>query len=169
MLVPVSDNPFLAKDKFKRALLYGTNRESMLNGELLNSTRVEDGRLISGPFPVGIGGADPLSYAYDPEVQPTPYNPQLAKLLYVMAQRELEEAAKKTDSKPPVLEKLVVACPDFEFARVAVQAMIQQWANVGIKPRWSCCHLERVLIRRFHATCCTLRQHCGNQPPTLND
>jgi ABC-type transport system substrate-binding protein len=126
MLVPISDNPFLAKDKFKRALLYGSNREGMLNGELLNSTRVEDGRLISGPFPIGVGGADPLSYAYDPEVIPTGYNPQLAKLLFVMTQREL-------DAIPPVLEKLRVACPDFEFARVAVQALIQQWSIVGIK------------------------------------
>jgi tetratricopeptide (TPR) repeat protein len=133
MLVPISDNPYLAKDKFKRALLYGSNREAMLQGELLNSTRVEDGRLISGPFPVGIGGADPLSYAYDPEVLPAGYNPQLAKLLFVMTQRELDEAAKKADEIPPVLDKLVVACPDFEFARVAVQAMIQQWAIVGIK------------------------------------
>ncbi len=133
MLVPISDNPFLAKDKFKRALLYGSNREGMLQGELLNSTRVEDGRLISGPFPVGVGGADPLSYAYDPEVLPMGYNPQLAKLLFVMTQRELDEAAKKIDEIPPVLEKLTVACPDFEFARVAVQAMIQQWAIVGIK------------------------------------
>ena len=133
MLVPISDNPYLAKDKFKRALLYGSNREAMLQGELLNSTRVEDGRLISGPFPVGIGGADPLSYAYDPEVLPTGYNPQLAKLLFVMTQRELDEAAKKIDEIPPVLDKLIVACPDFEFARVAVQAMIQQWAIVGIK------------------------------------
>ncbi len=133
MLVPISDNPFLAKDKFKRALLYGSNREGMLQGELLNSTRVEDGRLISGPFPVGVGGADPLSYAYDPEVLPAGYNPQLAKLLFLMTQRELDEAAKKIDEIPPVLEKLIVACPDFEFARVAVQAMIQQWAIVGIK------------------------------------
>ncbi len=133
MLVPLSDNPFLAKDKFKRALLYGSNREGMLHGELLNSTRVEDGRLISGPFPVGVGGADPLSYAYDPEVLPTGYNPQLAKLLFVMTQRELDEAAKKIDETPPVLGTLKVACPDFEFARVAVQAMIQQWSIVGIK------------------------------------
>ena len=133
MLVPLSDNPFLAKDKFKRALLYGSNREGMLQGELLNSTRVEDGRLISGPFPVGVGGADPLSYAYDPEVLPTGYNPQLAKLLFVMTQRELDEAAKKIDETPPVLGTLKVACPDFEFARVAVQAMIQQWSIVGIK------------------------------------
>ena len=133
MLIPISDNPFLAKDKFKRALLYGSNREGMLQGELLNSTRIEDGRLISGPFPVGVGGADPLSYAYDPEVLPAGYNPQLAKLLFVMTQRELDEAAKKIDEPPPVLEKLIVACPDFEFARVAVQAMIQQWAIVGIK------------------------------------
>lgn len=139
MLVPISDSPYLAKDKFKRALLYGTNRSGMLSGELLNSTRAEDGRLISGPFPVGTGSSDQLSYAYDPSVQPNGYNPQLAKLLFVMTQRELDEAAKKSDTPPPKLEKLTIACPDFEFARVAVQAMIQQWSNVGI-------HAEMVIL-----------------------
>ena len=133
MLVPVSDNPYLAKDKFRRALMYATNREAMLTGELLNSTRSEDGRLISGPFPIGTGGTDPLAYAYDPTIAPTGYNPQLAKLLLFMTQRELDEAAKKAKGTAPQLGTLTVACPDFEFARVAVQAMIQQWVNVGIK------------------------------------
>ncbi len=117
MLVPVSDNPYLAKDKFRRALMYATNREAMLTGELLNSTRSEDGRLISGPFPIGTGGTDPLAYAYDPTIAPTGYNPQLAKLLLFMTQRELDEAAKKAKGTAPQLGTLTVACPDFEFAR----------------------------------------------------
>lgn len=133
MLVPTSDNPYLAKDKFKRALLYATNRQAVLTGELLNSTSPQDGRLISGPFPVGVGASDPLAYAYDKSIEPTPYNPNLAKLLVAMCQRELADAAAKADEEPPIMEKLSVACPDFEFARVAVQALIQQWANVGIK------------------------------------
>lgn len=133
MVIPVSDHPYLAKDKFKRALLYASNRQEMLRGELLNSDRSEDGRLISGPFPIGEGNADQLSYAYDPNVAPVGYNPQLARLLLLMTDQELEEAAKKKNEEPPKLEKLIVACPNYEFARVAVQALIQQWANVGIK------------------------------------
>jgi tetratricopeptide (TPR) repeat protein len=133
MLVPKSDNPFLARNKFKRALLHASNRESMLKGELLNSTDERDGRVISGPFPIGIGGSDPLSYAYNKFILPAPYDPQLAKLLIMMTKKEVSEAAQKAGQKPPELEKLLIACPDFEFARVAVQALIQQWAIVGVE------------------------------------
>jgi tetratricopeptide (TPR) repeat protein len=133
MLIPVSKHEYLSNSKFRRALLYATNREAMLVGELLNSKNLNDGRLISGPFPIGSGESDPLAYAYNPDIQPTEYSPQLARLLLVMTQQELREKAKKRGEPEPSLEKLVVGCPDFEFARVAVQAMIQQWMNVGIQ------------------------------------
>lgn len=132
MLIPVSDNLYLANSKFRRALLYSTNREAILTGELLGSTNTDDGRLISGPFPVGDGEVDPLAYAYNPDISPVVYNAYLARLLLVMTQRELNEAAQKKNQPEPKLEKLLVGCPDFEFARVAVQAMIQQWMNIGI-------------------------------------
>jgi tetratricopeptide (TPR) repeat protein len=133
MLIPVSDHEYLQRTKFRRALLYAVNRQAMLTGELLNSNSYDDGRLLSGPFPLGNGESDPLAYAYNPEVQPTPYSPQLARLLLVMATQELNQIAEKKGTPPPKLETLIVGCPDFEFARVAVQAMIQQWQNVGVK------------------------------------
>lgn len=132
MLVPISDHAYLSNAKFRRALLYATNREGMLTGELLNSSDPDDGRLVSGPFPLGIGNDDRLAYAYNTDVKPTEYNPQLARLLLVMTEQELREKAKRSRQPAPKLEKLIVGCPDFEFARVAVQALIQQWANVGI-------------------------------------
>ncbi|MEZ6137312.1 MAG: ABC transporter substrate-binding protein [Pirellulaceae bacterium] len=133
MLIPVSDDPFLEKDKFRRAMLYATDREAMLRGELLNSSNLNDGRLVSGPFPIGSGESDTLAYAYNPKIAPTEYNPQLAKLLVVMVQNELEAKAEKERETAPKMKKLIVGCPDFEFARVALQAMIQQWKIVGIE------------------------------------
>lgn len=133
MLIPLSDHEYLANSKFRRALLYATNREAMLQGELLNSTNLDDGRLISGPFPIGDGESDTLAYAYNPDIQPTEYSPHLARLLLVMTQKELEDKARKNRDPDPELKPLLIGCPDFEFARVAVQAMIQQWTNVGIK------------------------------------
>jgi ABC-type transport system substrate-binding protein/tetratricopeptide (TPR) repeat protein len=132
MMIPISDHPFLVKEKFRRALMYATNRAEILQGELLNSIDPQEGRLISGPFPIGIQDADPLAYAYDSNIQPIKYNAQLAKLLVLMVDKELETAAIKQKKTKPELTKLVVGCPDFEFARVAVQAMIQQWAIVGV-------------------------------------
>lgn len=133
MLVPTSDDPYLAKDKFRRALLYATNREQMLTGELLNSTNTSDGQVISSPFPIGASESDPLAYAYNTAVAPVEYDPTLAKLLVVMVEQELFTAAEKKGEEAPKRKKLIVGCPDFEFARVAVQAMIQQWLKVGIQ------------------------------------
>lgn len=133
MLIPVSEHAYLANNKFRRALLYATNRQAMLTGELLNSTSLTDGRLISGPFPLGDGKADPLAYAYNSEILPTEYSPQLARLLLVMTTEELYKTAEKQRKPQPELEKLIIGCPDYEFARVAVQAMIQQWTIVGIQ------------------------------------
>ncbi len=133
MLIPVSEHAYLQSSKFRRALLYATDRESMLRGELLNSNDLGDGRLLSGPFPLGDGESDPLAYAYNADIAPTAYSPQLARLLLVMTTQELYEMAQRKREDVPTLETLVVGCPDYEFARVAVQAMIQQWQNVGIQ------------------------------------
>jgi tetratricopeptide (TPR) repeat protein len=81
MLIPLSAHAYLANGKFRRALLYATNRQGMLSGELLSSEDPNDGRLISGPFPLGGSLNDPLAYAYNKNVQPLEYNPQLARLL----------------------------------------------------------------------------------------
>lgn len=133
MLIPVSEHEYLALDKFRRALLYATNRYAMLTGELLGSENSRDGQLVSGPFPIGDGESDPLAYAYNPDILPLKYNPKLARLLLVMSTQELSTMAEKKEEPAPELEPLVVGCPDFELARVAVQAMIQQWSSVGIK------------------------------------
>jgi tetratricopeptide (TPR) repeat protein len=133
MLIPISDDPYLAKDKFRRALLYAFDRQRTLTGELLgDSTNTNDGRVISSPFPLGSGESDPLAYAYDPSIRPREYDPQLAKLLVTMTEQELRSAAEKKKELPPARKKFIVACPDFEFARVATQAMIQQWMKVDI-------------------------------------
>ncbi len=133
MLLPVSNHPYLSNLYFRRALLLATDRQSMLTQELLGSQDLDDGRLVSGPFPLGRGGNDPLAYAYNTSVQPTETNPQLARLLLIMAEEQLKESAKRNGQPAPQREKIVVGCPDYDLARVAVQAMIQQWSDVGIE------------------------------------
>jgi ABC-type transport system substrate-binding protein len=133
MLVPISDHPYLAKDKFRRALMYSTNRGEILRGELINSDDLSDGRLVSGPFPVGINKNDPLNYAYDPSIEPMPYDPRLAKLLLYMVEKEIAAQSLKLKVPVPENKPLRLAVPNFELARVAAQALIQQWELVGIK------------------------------------
>ncbi len=133
MLVPISDHAYLAKDKFRRALMYASNRNAILEGELIASDDVNDGRLISGPFPLGSGENDPLNYAYDTSIEPLPYEPRLAKLLLYMAEKDVVTQSQKMKVPVPENTKLRVAVPDFEVAKVAVEALIQQWSLVGIK------------------------------------
>lgn len=133
MLIPVSEHAYLANPKFRRALLVGTDRQSVLTRELLGGADPDDGRLISGPFPMGRGSNDPLAYAYNNNVHPTPTNPDLAKLLVAMCRQEMRESAKRSGQAEPALEKLIVACPDYGLARVAVEALIQQWSAIGIE------------------------------------
>lgn len=133
MLVPVSNNSYLAMDKYRRALMYATNRAEILRGELLNSDDSRDGRLVSGPFPIGIDKNDPLNYAYDPKIEPIDYDPRLARLLLHMVDRDLGTQSNKLRVPVPEKKPLRIGVPDFELARVAVQALIQQWALVGVK------------------------------------
>lgn len=133
MLVPVSDYAYLADDRFRRALLYSTDRQSILTEELLGGSVSPDGKIISGPFPIGAEQSDPLGYAYDSSVKPVIYDSRMAKLLLVLIDQEMAANAEKNATEVPKKRKLVVAVPDFELAKVAVQALIQQWAIVGIE------------------------------------
>ncbi|MEO8272063.1 MAG: ABC transporter substrate-binding protein, partial [Aureliella sp.] len=133
MLVPVSEHAYLANAKFRRALLVSTDRQSLLTRELLGGDDPADGRLISGPFPMGRGADDPLAYAYNNSVPPIATNPDLAKLLLAMSRNEVAESAKRNGEAKPALEKLVVGCPDYSLARVAVEALIEQWSAIGIE------------------------------------
>ncbi|HBE67554.1 MAG TPA: hypothetical protein DDW52_05325 [Planctomycetaceae bacterium] len=148
MLIPVSDDPYLQNPKFRRAMLYGCNREAMLRGELLSSDDPNEGQVVSGPFPLGIEGNDTLAYAYDESIEPIAHSPPLARLLSVMAVEEVTKSFNRKRKPVPPLESLVVGCPDFEFARVAVEGMIQQWSSVGIQAELKVMPPSEVLQRK---------------------
>jgi tetratricopeptide (TPR) repeat protein len=132
MLVPISDHPFLKDRDFRRALMYATNRQAILDGEILGGVSRNDTRLISGPFPIGSDENDPLAYAYNKEISPIPFDPKLAQLLVILTKQKLTTIAKKANETPPELTKLRIGIPDYEAARVAGAAFVQQWAVAGI-------------------------------------
>lgn len=133
MLVPVSEHPYLIKDKFRRALLYATNRYEILRGELIGSDSQQDGRLLSGPFPMGSDTNDPLNYAYDSSIQPKPYEPRLAKLLLYMVDKEVAAQYQKLKLPVPENTPLRLGVPNYELSKVAAHALLEQWKLVGIK------------------------------------
>lgn len=53
MLIPRSTHPIMDDREFRRALLYGINREAILKDEILGGLATPLDRVISGPFPAG--------------------------------------------------------------------------------------------------------------------
>ncbi len=101
MLVPQGDHPYLEDRDFRRALLYAIDRQAILDGEILGGARSPESRLISGPFPIGQSDNDPLSYAYNQEITPVPYDPRLAQLLTILTRQKLAAMAAKTNTPEP--------------------------------------------------------------------
>jgi hypothetical protein len=132
MLIPCSDHVFLADRNFRRALIYGINREDILRGELLGNQETPGCQVISGPFPAGVQPNDPLAYAYNEKVIPRTYQPQLANLLIVLATKQMEAAAERKKEAPPKLEPIRLATPDDDLSRIACEAIKTQWELIGL-------------------------------------
>jgi tetratricopeptide (TPR) repeat protein len=132
-LVPVSDNPWLTSQTFRRALVYGINRQVILSSELLGNRTLPGCQVISGPFPPGIRDNDPLAYAYDERISARSWYPRLASILVTLARRELKEIAAKRDEEFTEDTKLVLGYPGNEVARVACQSIAQYLQPLGIE------------------------------------
>lgn len=127
MLVPCSEHEYLADRMFRRALIYGTNRQDILAGEMLESLEVPGCRVLSGPFPAGIERNDPLGYAYDQSIAPRRYEPRLAKLLMTMTSNRFESEADRKKQEPPELKPIRLAYPPENLSRTACEAIKTQW------------------------------------------
>ncbi|MFN6130560.1 MAG: ABC transporter substrate-binding protein [Planctomycetota bacterium] len=132
MLVPRRSNPYLDDREFRRALLYAINREAILKGEILGGGEAAQSQVISGPFPRGAVDTDPIAYAYNTSVENLAYDPRLAKVLILIASNKLRVAAEKKGDKLPPIPKLSLGVPNYEAARVAGQAIIEQWKLIDV-------------------------------------
>ena len=143
-LVPNLDKPLLDNRNFRRALVYGINREVIVE-QMLAGVEIPGCVVTSSPFPLSIGPNDPMGYASDDGVEPRPYDPRLSIALsnvaYTMfidkrdgkkseAAKEGEKQAKATGMEkiPP----LVLAHPDDEIARGACKSIKLQLKIAGI-------------------------------------
>ncbi len=132
MLVPFSDHAYVNETNFRRALLLAVNRQALLQDELLGGRSDDRCKLISGPFPLGASEKDPLNYAYNTAISPHPFDRTVAKFLVELTQKELAEAAKRRKQPEPQLTPIRIGVPDFELAKTAVEAMVQQWQLLQI-------------------------------------
>lgn len=115
--------PLTAQRSFRRGLLYGIDRETILRDVLLEGASGSGCQVISAPLPAGVGLDDPLRYAYDATIAPRPYDPNLALALCGAGLRQAGDDA----------PSLTLAHPSTDTARRACQAISAYLARVGIE------------------------------------
>lgn len=157
-LVPNFNRKLAASASFRRALLYGINRPSILKQTLLGNTQLEGCEVISGPFPVGMDDNDPLSYANDFRLEPLAYDASLANILLRFSMKMIKDAEAAANPQPtestPVdttappaaapnpaqaaaekakpLAEIVIAHPNSEVAKTACDAIVNQLRRIGV-------------------------------------
>ena len=131
-LVLRSEHPYLANKSFRRALVYGSNRELILDQALLRGKPLPGFRVVSAPFPAATSSSDSAAYGYDQQIEPRPYNPRLALTLKVLSQAEVKASHEKQKLTPPPLAPLTLGHPADELSRIACRALVKQWKQVGI-------------------------------------
>lgn len=133
MLVPNYENVYLKRPSFRSALLYAIPRQAILDQLVLGKQEVPGCQVISGPFPIGFGEDDPLSYAYNPEVSARGYDPRTSVLLKKLTENELSVIYGRRDEKVPELEPLVLGHPPDQMIRMVCEAIVAQLKKVEIE------------------------------------
>jgi peptide/nickel transport system substrate-binding protein len=128
-----SEHPFLSNREFRRALVYGANRELLLSQGLLRGTPLAGFRVISGPFPAPAPGIELPTYAYDTSIEPRPFDPRLGMALVLLAEGELKAAFEKQQKKAPVLTPIVLGHPGDETSRIACRGLARDWKRIGVE------------------------------------
>ncbi|MEN6459077.1 MAG: ABC transporter substrate-binding protein [Thermoguttaceae bacterium] len=98
-LVPNGRRPLVADRNFRRALVYGINRQAILQ-QMLAGVEVPGCVVTSSPFPLGIGVGDPMGYASDETIEPRPYDPRLCIALANMAYQKYLDAEGAKATRP---------------------------------------------------------------------
>jgi ABC-type transport system substrate-binding protein len=132
-LVVRSQNPFLASASFRRALLYGANRELLLNEGLLRGASLSGFRVVSSPFPAPVAGMELPTYGYDEQLPPRTFDPRLGMALVLLAEGELKVAFEKQKKTAPKLTPLVLGHPADEMSRVACRGLVKDWKRIGVE------------------------------------
>jgi len=155
-LVPNMRRPLTADRTFRRALVYGINRQAILS-QLLGGAKLPGCEVPGGPFPARLSLDDPISYARDPAIEPRLYEPRLAIALAEVGRREVQAAQDKAvrgqgagvrgqgsggrgqgsefsiqHSAFSIHHPLVLAHPPHQPARLACTSIQRQLALVGV-------------------------------------
>ena len=123
----------IANTVFRRALLYGIDRQVILQDYVLGGKRLEGAQLLSGPFPAGFLLNDPLGYAQDPTLDPRPYDPLMSLALASLARSEVTSLALKNGQPPPDFSPLVLAHQADRRVHQICEVLAEYWKSVNIE------------------------------------
>jgi ABC-type transport system substrate-binding protein len=76
---------------------------------------------------------DPIAYAYNTSVDNLAYDPRLAKVLMLITNSKLKMQYEKRKEPLPPIPKMTLGVPNYEAARVAGQAIVEQWKLIGVQ------------------------------------
>ena len=140
VLIPNPQREPAANRTLRRAMLYGINRQAILDQALMAGREQDGTRVVSGPFVAKSSVNDVVGYGNDEAIQPANYEPRLAIALYSVAVKELNPEPKAADPKkkeaPPVKKldgPLVIAHLAEPVARLACTGIVEHLKRVGIE------------------------------------
>lgn len=108
-------HPALRNGSLRRALVYATDRQKILNDVVLRGQAVARGRLTSGPFALQHSASNPL-------ISPHRFDARLAYSMLLAAKKELNGE----------LPKLRLGVSSDAVEQAAAKELAKQWAAVGI-------------------------------------
>ncbi len=132
-LLPNKESPFMKSRTFRRAMVYGIDRERILTQTLLGDRQLTGCRTVTGPFPAPYYGNEPVGYAYNERPAPRTYEPRLATTLVKLAETEQIGLAKIRKTDPPKLKPLLLYHPANEVATLACKDIAEQLESIGVK------------------------------------
>jgi ABC-type transport system substrate-binding protein len=141
VLVPSAENRLMAIPELRRALVYGVDRQSVVNELLISDGPRDSAVAISGPLPPGNSFTDPIGYAYDRAIEPRAYDPRLAATLATVAARlhnppqPSGRDSQEASAEEVELPELTLAHPSLPLPRAVCQAIAQELEAAGIPIR----------------------------------
>ncbi len=116
------ENEFLKFQEIRQAINMAFNRK-----EILASFFNDDGDLMSGPFP-------PTHSGFNPDVQPWPYDPNMARtMLQNMGFEDSDgDGILEYNGKPLEFNMLTALCRDPDYSSV-ISSFVEQMRNIGIR------------------------------------
>ncbi len=142
VLVPNPQRPWPKLRTFRRAVMYGIQRESILRYGILQqsfdastatgNSPLLGAQLISAPFPAPLDANDPNAYAYDPDIKPYDYEPLLALTLFELAKREAKSLAETKKKYPLALINWLLDIQQQRYPAFACRAIAKQLEPLGL-------------------------------------